>query len=587
MKFARILVLLSWFLGGNLLAGSITAELDRTTGVEGDQFTLTFRVQGSHDAEPVIPEIPNLEVAGAGTSTNVSIINGTYSKETGYSFTLFPQKAGTYNIPSVTLKVDGENVSTLPLTIHVEAVAKGQQAEEAGEPIFIKREFSNPNPYVGESLVETIRIYHKVRIEQASPTSANSPDFRYFPVEGESHGRQQVGNDIFEVITVSKVIVPLSAGEKVVPPFALDAVIVVSSPRTRRSDPFWDMFGGQSGQRVRKLVSSAEGLLTVKPIPEGGNRPADFKGIVGHFQIQADLNKRQLKVGETTTLTMTISGQGILDRIKEPELNLGDKIKIYADKPEVKEQATADRGVLSEKVFKFALVPTAPGSIDLSEFKLSVFDPTQQAFVTLSAPLGTIIVEGTEAEKVVVVSGNGDSPSTANKAGVKSLANDLLDLHRHIDIHEVQELSSRDASPLVLIGAVPGSLAFLGLGFQSWRRRNRGDESTQRRSRAYRNFKAAIQAGGTGSEDSLMAVYDAYRILLGDKLGLQGKALTLKEIKETLAKKPLTAELRNDAVALAEEMERIIYSGKTAAGDDAQRIRQKVMKLAGEVDRQC
>jgi hypothetical protein len=586
MRLAQKFIFLSWLVTGELLAGSMTAELDQSTGVEGDQFTLTFRVEGNHETAPSFPPIPGLSVSSAGNSTSVSISNGQYSKETGYTFVLVPEKAGTFTIPSVVLKIDGQDVATLPLSLRVEAVAKGEQAAEAGEPIFIKREFSNMHPYVGESVVETVRVYHKVSIQQAAPSSTNSPEFRFFPIEGEAHSREQIGAETYEVITLNKVLVPLSAGDKAIPAFGLDTVLVMPSTRRTRNDFFGSVFGGGRGELVRRSVSSGEATIAVKPIPEE-NRPADYKGLVGSFKVKAELNKRQLKVGETTTLTLTIGGEGLLDRFKEPELNLGKQFKVYADKADVKEQATAARGVLGQKIFKFALVPTQAGTIELQDFKLSVFDPKQGIFVPLIASLGSVSVEGSEAENVVVVSGNGETTVTGNKAGVKSLAKDIIDLHRHIQLSESNELSSQDTKLLMLIGTMPGGLALVGFVLRGWRRRTGGDRSTQRRSRAYRTFKTSIQPGTNGVVASLSVVYDAYRTLLGDKLGLQGKAMTLKEIRETLSKKQLPAELQFDAVALAEEMERILYSGNVCTAEDSQRIHQRVLKLASEVDRQC
>lgn len=586
MRFVPHVIGLLWLLSSAVFAGSFTAEIDRNGGVEGDQFTLSFRVQGNHEREPQVPPIPDVEIAGAGTSTNISIVNGSFTKETGYSYSLFPKKAGTYTIPSVSLEVDGETLATLPLTIKVEASGKAQAGEEAGEAIFIKREFSNPNPYVGEPIIETTRIYHKVRIEQASPSSAPPPDFRSLSIEGEGRSREQVGNDVYEVITIHKVLVPLSAGEKIIPPFSIDAVVIIPSQRGRGRDPFWDMFGGAVGQRARKAVASAEGLINVKGIPADG-RPVDYKGLVGNFQLQTEISQRQLKIGDTSTLTITVRGRGILDRLKEPDLQLGGQFKVYSDKAEIKEQVTAERGVESEKVFKFALVPTAAGTMELPEFTLPVFDPEAGQFILLRAALGSLTVEGGANESAVVVKGDHQSRGGDNKVEVKAIGNDLLDLHRHIELSEDHDLDGQDALPLAVIGLMPGAMALLGIGIRVRRRRGHADGQQTRRSKAYKNFRVAIQAPASQDPVTLATVYDAYRTLLGDKLGLHGKALTAKEIDGALTQRKVPGELRQEAVAVVAEMEHLAYSGNTLKGEDAERIRQQILKLANEVDRKC
>ena len=65
------------------------------------QLTLSFE-GGKTDSPPEIPHIDGLEARYLGPSTSIAIMNGQYSSHVSYLYTLFPQKTGKFQIPSIT-----------------------------------------------------------------------------------------------------------------------------------------------------------------------------------------------------------------------------------------------------------------------------------------------------------------------------------------------------------------------------------------------------------------------------------------------------------------------------------------------------
>ena len=59
---------------------------------EGEPVTLSIDLSGNLDRNIVLPEVSGLSISGSGESTSVSIINGSYSKKTTYSFTILVHK---------------------------------------------------------------------------------------------------------------------------------------------------------------------------------------------------------------------------------------------------------------------------------------------------------------------------------------------------------------------------------------------------------------------------------------------------------------------------------------------------------------
>ena len=114
----------------------------------------------------------------------------------------------------------------------------------------------------------------------------------------------------------------------------MDLTVFTPQNRPRRGifdDPF---FGQARSGRPTSLTSEALSFQVLPVPPEG--RPADFGGLVGSFTLESTIEPRQLKAGESVTLTATVRGRGNVKRIPELKIPPLDGLKIYADQPVLK-----------------------------------------------------------------------------------------------------------------------------------------------------------------------------------------------------------------------------------------------------------
>lgn len=544
-------------------AGEFAAEVSSTSITMGESIELTLTVTGDHDEEPQLPEIDGLEVMGRGTSTNISIINGNYTKSKNYSYSLIPLKEGRFVIPSLTLKVDGEQLKTLPVHFKVLKLeeAPSSQYGNTTATIFIRQELSNASPYINEPIIVTNKIYYRVQMEQSEDISTKSSDFRVQEVEGESKGREIINGMQYETIAVKRVVTALSSGEKVIPAFRLKTVIIKPSPRRRSNDPFWDFFGGQSGKRVQKIVVSPVKKINVKPLPplDGGR---SFSGLVGEFSLSPTLSHSSLKQGETATLTIKLSGNGSLYGMKKPKLSLDPTMKVYADKPTGEDKVSGTHGVQGSKIFKYALVPTSPGKFDLGVFKITVFNPKKGQYEDLEKPLGLINVSASN-EQVVVTDSRG--VASRSKKQVKALGSGLLDLHRDIDIKAKDTVTFKSMA----IAFVLSFLSFLFFIFVFFNKKgfktSKSNLAKKELSLAHKEFLLKVKDAAS-SVESLQEAYRAYKSYLGLKLGVHGGALTGKEIEELLTAIKAPEKLKDLNREISVEFEKLEY----AAGASSQ-----------------
>src|SRR5262249_32054756 len=133
---------------------------------------------------------------------------------------------------------------------------------------------------------------------------------RIFDAERFDFQRRTIEGKAFVVSVLKKVaLFPLSAGDATIKPMAF-AVTVVQPPRD-----FFDVVG--RSQNVR--VTSKPVVLKVLALPEAG-KPKEFTGGVGHFTLDASLDRASTSNGEPINLTVRLTGSGNLHMIDPPAI---------------------------------------------------------------------------------------------------------------------------------------------------------------------------------------------------------------------------------------------------------------------------
>ena len=551
-------------------AGSFTARVDRTAGTLEDQFVLTLSVDGKADTKPQLPAIAGLDITSAGTSHSTSWVNGVVTREVRYNYILTPEKEGIYQIPSLSLTVDGELYRTLPITLKVQKNLPTQNGEE--RDIFIKRDFSQHEAYVGEQVIETVQIFYRVKLVKATQNEEPAVDFSTFPLGEERTYQQIVNGRNYQVTEVKKAIIPLQARAKLeVPRFGLNTIIALPSSRSRHSRRgFFDDFFSFSGRQVQRRVVSEAFTLKVKPLP-----PPPAQGnleVVGDFKISAAVNKHQIKMGESVTLTIKILGYGNLQGIKPVAIKFKD-VKIYADKPEVKVTQDLEKGLYSEAVLKLALLPITAGRIELGKMNLAYFKPPEHRFVPTVLDLGSL-------EVIPAAEEQHSTARPAAKSAVQVLGADLITVHRGKRL-----LAEHGFPPALryklLFLAVLFTFAYANLWIYVRFFRNR---PLSKRSRAYRVFKKAQLALG---EEGVNIVHKNFRTYLGAKFNLQGLAATTGEIRTELMTKRVEKSLRERICKHLQEMERMLFARQETGNNGISYIVTATNNLAKEIEKKC
>ena len=374
-----------------------------------------FRMGGVQDGLEVI--------AGPYTSSQSSyqMINGHTSSSSSVTitYTLYAAKNGSFTIGASHAVVGGKRLSSRPVKIQVSGHAQrtngapnmhGQDSYDqprmrsagsaiSGSDLFIKVSASKKRVHEQEPILLTYKVYTQVDLTQLE---GKMPDLKGFHTQEVPLPQQKtfhtetVNGRPYKCVTWSQyVMYPQMTGRLEIPSITFKGIVV---QQNRNVDPMEAFFNGGSGYvEVKKDIKAPGITLQVDPLPQ---RPANFSGGVGKFNISASLDKKEVKAGEPITLRVVVGGIGNLKLLKQPVVNFPKDFDKYDAKVTDKTRLSAN-GVEGNMVYDFLAVPRNQGSYTIPSVELTYYDTSKNAYKTIKTQPFKVEVEkgdGTSAE---------------------------------------------------------------------------------------------------------------------------------------------------------------------------------------------
>ena len=397
----------------------------------GERFRIVYEVNA--DAQSFRqPDFGNLNVlSGPNTSTSssVQIINGNMQQSytMSYTFIVEATSEGEVNISPASVTVKGKTYQSNGLKITVVKNAGGNPSQggnntqggntgssqnsgsESGtlqsNDVYMKALVDNTNPYQGEQVIVTYRIYTRVPISNIS--LKKSPSFPGFwsknLMEDNSQLKQStqiINGEEYIVADIAKfALFPQKSGELNIESLEMDCVaqIKVKTTKKRSNDPFEsffnDPFFNRDMRNVQTTLASKQITVNVKPLPQVG-KPESFTGAVGDFSFKSELDKSTLTTNDALTLSVTVSGNGNIELVDLPKLVLPTDFEAY-DPKITSNVKVGPNGVSGSKKFEFLAIPRAPGDFDIKPLSFSYFNPADKEYHTFSTgPLAIHVDKG-------------------------------------------------------------------------------------------------------------------------------------------------------------------------------------------------
>ena len=391
----------------------------------GENFRVAYTINTSDVEEFRMGGVQEgLEViAGPYTSSQSSyqMINGHTSSSSSVTitYTLYAAKNGSFTIGASHAVVGGKRLSSRPVKIQVSGHAQrtngapnmhGQDSYDqphmrsagsaiSGSDLFIKVSASKKRVHEQVPILLTYKVYTQVELTQLE---GKMPDLKGFhtqevplPQQKTFHS-ETVNGRPYKCVTWSQyVMYPQMTGSLEIPSITFKGIVV---QQNRNVDPMEAFFNGGSGYvEVKKDIKAPGITLQVDPLPQ---RPANFSGGVGKFNISASLDKKEVKAGEPITLRVVVGGIGNLKLLKQPVVNFPKDFDKYDAKVTDKTRLTAN-GVEGNMVYDFLAVPRNQGSYTIPSVELTYYDTGKNAYKTIKTQPFKVEVEkgdGTSAE---------------------------------------------------------------------------------------------------------------------------------------------------------------------------------------------
>lgn len=337
-------------------------------------------------------------------------INGVASSIVTFTYAVTPARTGEFTIPIVATDANGNRVSAMPLKLVVQqanaptpaAVASGSQVA------FMRLSMPQQKVYVGQTFTAQLQICLRDDVQ-----NYGQPQFTSTPADGLTIGksaggeqfRTQIGSRVYTVIPISLVLTATKTGNLSLGPFTASMVVVLPSQNAAQVDPFMAQFFNQGEQKQVTLATEQINVQSL-PLPDQ-NKPADFNGAVGDYQMTVTAGPTNLAVGDPITVRVQIAGRGALDSLSLPMQSGWNDFKLFP--PTSKTDFSDQLETAGTKTFEEIVTPQNPDIHALPQISFSFFNPDDGKYHTLTQPPEQLIVRAGGATPQPTIAANKNS----------------------------------------------------------------------------------------------------------------------------------------------------------------------------------
>ena len=532
-------------------AAVVRALVDRNRVMVGESIALQVTIAGG-DGEIDLSLISGFKVLSRGSTSSFQMINGRTSRKMIHNYILIPQREGDLTIPAIPVTIDGRIYRTAPFRI---AVSAQPPAESGRRDVYVTASVSEAAPWVGQQVIYTFRLFNAVQVADAKFQPPAFTGFNAEELEDRKSHRTLINGREYIVTAVTFILVPLTPGELTIEPAVLNVGLM---QRSRRPRPFsgMDAFFGR-GEIVTHMLQTDPLTVNARPLPPVPPG-ASFSGLVGQFDLDASLDKSDTRVGDSTTLAVTVKGTGNIMDAAAPDVSIPKPFKSYADNPEETIQK-GPQGYSGSRTFRTALVPVQPGEYRIGPIGLSYFDVGSGQYRKIATPAFDVAVAPSETAMTDLQVLRGASPETPSlKKRVEFTGRDILPLKEGLAAIESQQSLPPLRFALLLV------LPALGFALASIILQMKKKDDSPERIMADRAKDALKKAASTQCSDTdfLSALHRALVSAILGKHGAMGTSLTWSEAQHQLLQLGWDAKEARSAAQLLETVESFNYSGQ-------------------------
>ena len=372
----------------------VTASVDKNPVVVNESFVLKVSADDNVNRTALDTSVlmGDFIVGRTSVSSQTSMVNFSTTRTTVWSTVLIARKAGRFTIPPLTV----QQSQTQPIIIEVLAASDSQASKQ--QDLFITSEISSNELYVQQQVTLLVKLHFAAELKRGSLSEPTLDDANITQTGKDIENETIINGRRYRVIERTYAISPQKSGSFTLNSPVFNGEIMVQS---RRRSNFLSFADTKPVSVIGESIT-----LTVKPIPvdyQGVWLPSELLVFDQEWQPSIDT----FTVGEPITRILTLTAAGLSEeQLPKLTMPVPDGLKVYPDQAQL-HTGLNNRLLVSQKVYKFALVANEAGDYQLPEIIIpwwnTVTNSYQQA--TIAAQTITVLPNPEQAENPLLVKG--------------------------------------------------------------------------------------------------------------------------------------------------------------------------------------
>lgn len=531
---------------GIVFSSDLKVYVDKREVEINKTFTLTVEIN-SNVENFTLPKVPDFVVMPKDSYKR--------GNTTIYTYEFAPKAEGFFKIPSISFG----DTTTIPINIKVYTKNKTEQSYLSRDFHSSVDAFTDTNIiYVNQVLYYTLSF--KTNKDLASNPNYVLPMFQDFwkNKSKTKSGYKLINGENYFTFEVTTPLYPMREGILNIEPSSV-SIQYLSSKKTVKFE-------------TKKLN------LKVLPLPENG-KPENFSGAVGKYEISSTVNKKVLKVNEPLILTINIKGNGNINSVSEPKIDLPEDMKKYATTIKINTS-----NFINSKRFNCVIIPLLEGFKTIPSVSFSYFDPDLKEYINISTNKINIEVSGIK---------NNEETTTVNELSLDG--NEISQDNDYIKIKTESDLSSSDKIIITSSFFVGLNIFFLLIVLLSVAYRLRmvhiyKDVVRVQKIKAKKLFIKYFQQASVALQRRRQFEFYFY-IALSLKMFLRSKTncdyitITKEEIKNNLISLNFDEKLINIIINILVDCDRFKFTNIVASDNDMKKMYSQLKFVKEKIDK--
>ena len=288
-----------------------------------------------------------------------------------WSYELIPQKVGQFTLTGIRIPYGGKTYAAPPLYITIlpstQEPTRSKRAPNSFTDAFTKAIHKvsafvdNPHPYVNEQITYTFRYLYTARLPSLDSPTYSLPSLTGFwtkKLPKPPKKTEVIDGTEYWVVEVEVALFPIAAGKTRIEP-------------TQLTLPVGDT-------DTPKILATDAIEIAVRPLPQM-EKPPNFTGAVGEYQIDAKVDRSTVEAGSGFTLWLQVSGVGYFEKLKPPISPPIPDATIYH--PKVTDKIDEIRSkVWGSRTYEYVIIPSKSGRLTIPEIEYPYFHPQKRRY---------------------------------------------------------------------------------------------------------------------------------------------------------------------------------------------------------------